>query len=290
MKCLVLGSKGQLGKCLRDRLETSDHDVLYLSRQELDITDLEKSRIKISSVVPDVVINASAYTDVDGAEGDYEGANSVNHVAVDNIAKVCNAIGAWFVHLSTDYVFDGASDIPYKENDKRCPKTIYGVSKLEGELAIEASGCKYIIIRTSWVFSKYGKNFLKTMLLLASERDELHVVSDQLGCPTYAPDIAKFIAVLLSKLSGNEDVQGVYHFCGNRPCSWHEFAEVIFQEVKVLGRRCPRTIMAVRTMDFPTAAARPAYSVLDCSKAENQFGIKASDWLAGVTETVQQLG
>ena len=289
MKGLVLGSNGQLGKCLRDRLETSDHDVIYLSRQELDITDLERSRIKISSIAPDVVINASAYTDVDGAEGDHEGANSVNHVAVDNIAKVCNGIGAWFVHLSTDYVFDGASAIPYKENDKRCPKTTYGASKLEGELAIEASSCKYIIIRTSWVFSKYGNNFLKTMLLLASERDELRVVSDQLGCPTYAPDIANFIAVLLMKLSGNEDVQGVYHFCGNRPCSWHEFAEVIFQEVKLLGRRYPRSIMAVRTIDFPTAAARPAYSVLDCSKAENQFGIKASDWLAGVRETVQKL-
>ena len=201
MKILVLGCKGQLGRCLNDQLINTDHEVIYTSREQIDIADFEVTKSKILEISPDLIINATAYTAVDKAEEDQKTANLINHLAVKNIADICNQLECWLIHVSTDYVFDGNSKVPYKEDDETNPQGAYGETKLKGELAIQASGCKHIIIRTAWVFSEYGNNFLKTMLRLGAERDELSIVGDQIGCPTYAQDIARSIIATLPYLS-----------------------------------------------------------------------------------------
>ena len=166
MRILVLGSKGQLGRCLKDQLDNVDHEVIYSSRADIDIAEFGRTKEKILDILPDVIINATAYTAVDKAEEEQEKADLINHLAVRNIANIANQICCWLIHISSDYVFDGNSKTPYKELDKTNPKGVYGETKLKGELAIQASNCKHIIIRTAWLFSEYGKNFLKTMFVL----------------------------------------------------------------------------------------------------------------------------
>ena len=241
MKILVLGSKGQLGKCLNDQLSNKDHEVIYSPREQLDIADFKVTNKKILKFSPEVVINATAYTAVDKAEENQETADLINHLAVKNIADICNKLECWLIHLSTDYVFDGCTKIPYKEDDETNPQSVYGVTKLRGDLAIQSSGCRYIIIRTSWVFSEYGNNFLKTMLRLGAERNELSVVGDQIGCPTYAQDIARSIVEIVPKLHSQKG-NGIYHYCGDQPCSWYEFANAIFYHAKACDLRTPSII------------------------------------------------
>jgi len=289
MKILVLGSKGQLGRCLQDQLENSGHEVIYTSREQIDIADFQATKSKILEISPELIINASAYTAVDKAEEDRKTANLINHLAVKNIADICNQLGCWLIHVSTDYVFDGNAKIPYKEDDETSPQGVYGETKLKGELAIQSSECRHIIIRTAWVFSEYGNNFLKTMLRLGAERDELSVVGDQVGCPTYAQDIAKSIIAILPHLYLEKDIQGIYHFCGDKPCSWNDFAQIIFSEAKFLGNRIPDSVKSINTIDYPTPAARPAYSVLDCSKIKSYFRINDSDWMFGVKTALEKL-
>ena len=223
MKILVLGCSGQLGRCLNDQLGNSGYDVVFTSREQINIANFDKTKNKILNISPNIVINASAYTAVDRAEEEQEMAELLNHYAVANIAKICNLLNIWLIHISTDYVFDGYSKYPYKENDQTNPQSVYGNTKLKGELAIQSSGCKHIIIRTAWVFSGYGTNFLKTMLRLGAQRNELSIVSDQIGCPTYAQDIAKSIVKIIPQLESHKD-NGLYHYCGDKPCSWYEFA------------------------------------------------------------------
>ncbi len=289
MKVLVLGSNGQLGRCVSDHLKNTDFKVTYTSREQIDITDLKKTENQILRTSPDVIINATAYTAVDKAEEDKKNANLVNHLAVKNIAEICNQLGCWLIHISTDYVFDGNAKTPYKENDKTNPLGVYGKTKLKGELAIQFSGCKHIIIRTAWVFSEYGNNFLKTMLRLGAERDEVNVICDQVGCPTYAQDIAKSIIAILPHINLEKDIQGIYHFCGDKPCTWNDFAKAIFSEAKSLGIRIPNSVKSINTIDYPTSAARPAYSILDCSKIKSYFGVNDSDWMLGVKTAVKRL-
>ena len=198
MKILVLGSKGQSGCCLVDQLSKTDYEVIYTSRSEIDIADMAGTNASIINLRPNLIINATGYTAVDKAEDDQYEAEKINHFAIANIANTCSEIGCWLVHISTDYVFDGLSNHPYVENAKTNPKSIYGTSKLNGELAIKTSGCQYLIIRTAWVYSEYGNNFLKTMLKLGADHDEICVVGDQIGCPTYAQDIAKAIVSIVS--------------------------------------------------------------------------------------------
>ena len=219
MKILVLGSKGQLGQCLNDQLATTEHYVVYTSREQIDIADFEVTRAQMLEISADIVINATAYTAVDKAEEERQSADRINHLAVANIASICNRLDCWLIHLSTDYVFDGKSEVTYKENNSTNPQGVYGDSKLKGEVAIEASGCKYLIIRTAWVYSEYGNNFLKTMLRLGADRDELSIVGDQIGCPTYAQDIAKSIVSILSCLDLKDSSSGIYHYCGDEPWS-----------------------------------------------------------------------
>ena len=277
MKILVLGCKGQLGLCLNDQLINSHNEVIYTSREQIDIGDFLVTKSKIFNISPDVIVNATAYTAVDNAEEDKKSANLINHLAVKNIAEICNQLGCWLVHVSTDYVFDGRSQIPYKEDDKTNPQCVYGETKLKGELSVKASGCTYIIIRTAWVFSEYGNNFLKTMLRLGTERDELSIIGDQIGCPTYAQDLARTIAVILHKLNSSEDLKGVYHYCGETTCSWYEFAMKIFDCLSTFGVSSPKNLKTIETSDYPVVAKRPPYSVLSCEYINEKFKIEPSN-------------
>jgi dTDP-4-dehydrorhamnose reductase len=288
MNILVLGSKGQLGRCLDDQLANTGYEAVYASREQIDIADFEVAKSKILEISPDVVINAAAYTAVDEAEEDREQADVINHLAVASIADICQQLDCWLIHVSTDYVFDGTSSLPYKEDDQTNAIGVYGITKLNGELAIQSSGCKHIIIRTAWVFSEYGNNFLKTMVRLGSERDELSVVGDQFGCPTYAQDIARSIVEILPQLNPQKD-NGLYHYCGDQPCSWYSFAKFIFNEVKLLDHKIPHSVKSINTVDYPTPAFRPAYSVLDCAKINSNFGITSSDWQFGVKKVVKKI-
>tara|TARA_B100001093_G_C26857875_1_gene1028322 strand:+ start:7249 stop:8121 length:873 start_codon:yes stop_codon:yes gene_type:complete len=288
MKVLVLGSKGQLGRCLYDQLKNTNHKVVFTSRKQIDITDFKKTKSKILDITPDLVINATAYTSVDEAEEDSQTANLVNHLAVANIAKICVLLETWLIHVSTDYVFDGNSNKPYKENDKTNPQGVYGLTKLNGELAIQSSGCKHIIIRTAWVFSEYGDNFLKTMLSLRAKHDELSIVNDQIGCPTYAQDIAEAILKIIPKLNLQKD-NGLYHFCGNQQCSWYDFAKVIFDQASIDNSKMSFTIKPIQTSDYPTLAKRPIFSVLDCLQIEKDFGVFASNWHEGIIQAIGKL-
>lgn len=289
MKILVLGSKGQLGQCLNDQLAITEHDVVYTSRGQIDIANFEVTNTQILKIAPDIVINATAYTAVDKAEEEDQTAYYINHLAVANISSICNQLDCWLIHVSTDYVFNGNSEVPYKEDNPTNPQGVYGVSKLKGEEAIKASGCKYMIIRTAWVYSEYGNNFLKTMLRLGSDRDELSIVGDQIGCPTYAQDIAKSIVSILSCLDLKDSSSGTYHYCGDEPCSWYEFARVIFLEAEVQGLKTPNYIKSITTADHPTPAIRPAYSVLDCSKIESCFDVTRSNWRDGIKTVIPRL-
>jgi dTDP-4-dehydrorhamnose reductase len=289
MKILVLGSKGQVGQCLNDQLAITEHDVVYTSRGQIDIAEFEVTKAQILEISPDIVINATAYTAVDKAEEEHQAADGINHLAVANIASICNRLGFWLIHVSTDYVFDGHSEVPYKEDNPTNPQGVYGDSKLKGEVAIEASGCKYLIIRTAWVYSEYGNNFLKTMLRLGAVRDELSIVGDQIGCPTYAQDIAKSIVSILSCLDLKSSSSGIYHYCGDEPCSWYDFARAIFLEVEVQGLKTPSYVKSIITADYPTPAIRPAYSVLDCSKIESSFGVTRSNWRDGIKIVIDSL-
>ena len=288
MKILVLGYKGQLGRCLNDQLTNTDHDVIYTSREQIDIADFEQTKNKILKASPDLIINATAYTAVDKAEEDQKTANLINHLAVKNIADICNQLECWLIHVSTDYVFDGNSKFPYKEDDQTNPQGAYGETKLNGELAIQSSGCKHMIIRTAWVFSEYGNNFLKTMLRLGAERDELNIVGDQIGCPTYAQDIARSIVEIIPQLNSRE-YNGIYHYCGDQPCSWFDFAKEIFDQLKMYDQISTPTIKAVTTEEYPTLAKRPKFSVLDNKKIQENFDIFSSDWKVGVESSLKRL-
>ena len=288
MRILVLGSRGQLGRCLSDQLAKTDYEVFYTAREEIDIVDFDQAKKKIIEIDPDILINASAYTAVDKAEEEKDKADLINNLAVKNIADICNHLDCWFIHISTDYVFDGNSKTPYREKDKTNPQGIYGLSKLNGEIAIKSSGCKHIIIRTAWVFSEYGNNFLKTMLKLRDNHNELNIVSDQIGCPTYAQDIAAAIVSIIPQLSSVND-SGIYHFCGSRSSSWFSFAKEIFDISDKLNARDPILLNPIKTKDYPTLALRPMFSVLDCSKINRKFNIRTQNSYRVIEPIIQDL-
>lgn len=289
MKILVLGRNGQLGRCLQDQFKKTNYQVIFASRNDIDLSDNKLLATKILSINPDILINAAAYTDVDNAEKNAEEANLINNLAVATIANICNDLGSWLIHISTDYVFDGTSNTPYHESDQTNPKGIYGESKLSGEISIKSSGANYLIIRTAWVFSEYGNNFLKTMLKLGSNNHELSIVGDQVGCPTYAQDIAKAIISILPYIKSNKCTSNTFNFCGDCACSWYEFAEAIFTESSRVGLKTPNIINSIVTKDYPTLAVRPAYSVLDCSKIKNSFNIEPSNWRNNIKNVIKKL-
>ncbi|MCG8706890.1 dTDP-4-dehydrorhamnose reductase [Brenneria sp. 4F2] len=281
MKVLLTGANGQLGRCFQDRLPEG-WQVWATDAVELDITKREDVMDAVKNYQPDVIVNAAAYTAVDKAESEPVLAALINETGPENLALAAKEVGARLVHVSTDYVFDGTATRPYVETDPTNPLGVYGKTKLDGENAVSRVLPDAIIIRTAWVFSEYGNNFVKTMLRLAKDRDELGIVADQRGCPTYAGDIAQAIIDLLQKKADG----GIYHFCGDEEISWHGFAEVIFSQALKKGTlaKIPQ-VKPITTEQYPTPASRPAYSSLNCNKIE-KLGVKPSNWEQAISDII----
>jgi dTDP-4-dehydrorhamnose reductase len=289
MKILVLGSNGQLGKCIQDLDFGINHSVIFASKLDVDVEDISQLTDSLTTIRPNILINTSGYTAVDKAEIEIEKADRINHLAVKNMADICKQIDCILIHISTDYVFDGNSEIPYSEEDPTNPQCIYGVSKLKGEEAIIDSGCNFYIVRTSWVFSEYGDNFLKTMLKIGQKLYNVSVVFDQLGCPTYAQDIALCILALVNHSTSRGVSFGIYHFSGSKICSWYDFANIIFKKAKNIGITTPQKITPVPSSEYVTAATRPHFSVLDSSKFGTAFGYSSSELEDSIDRVLDRL-
>lgn len=269
---LVTGANGQLGSELR-RIGFSPLDeVFFTDVAELDITDREAVECYVKRNDIDTIVNCAAYTAVDRAEEEPEKTELINVKAVANLAEVAEKEGCLLVHVSTDYVFEGTASEPYTEKSLANPQTVYGRTKLAGERAIRKSGCLAIIIRTAWLYSEYGSNFVKTILRLAKEKGELNVVADQVGTPTYAADLVAAIVHILAD-ECVVDKTGIYHFSNEGVCSWCDFAREI---VRLSGVKC--NVNAVTTADYPAKAHRPLYSVLDKAKIKQVFGVAVPEW------------
>ncbi|MBQ0758066.1 MAG: dTDP-4-dehydrorhamnose reductase [Zhongshania sp.] len=288
MHLLVTGANGQLGQCLADQLRAQGITHTLLSRQDADINDTVVLEKIIGDKGVTAIINAAAYTAVDKAESEAELAKRINEDGPAALAKLCSRFDIPLLHVSTDYVFDGNQQTPYAETDQTAPTGVYGQTKLNGEIAVQRHCSKHIILRTAWVFSEYGNNFMKTMLRLAKERDTLGVVADQIGCPTYAGDIAKALISIAKQLhdaehnkSGAQADYGVYHYVGDEPVSWYGFAVAIFEEAHKRGSlKSIPIVNAISTADYPTPAKRPAYSVLRTAKIGQDYDVLPSEWRA----------
>lgn len=274
MKLLVLGSNGQLGRCLKDQSTNFTHEYIFSDRDSIDLNNIEETKKKIRDINPDLIVNFSAYTAVDKAEIEKNEANYLNNICVKEIAKICEEIGSIFFHLSTDYVFDGLKNIPYKEESKTNPINVYGSTKRLGEIAIQECCSKYLILRTSWVYSEHGENFLKTMLKIASNNTEIKVVSDQHGCPTYGQDIAVTILNIINQIELKKNIWGIFNFTGRDIQTWHQFAINIFNTHQSINKsfKIPKIEEAL-SKDFDFKASRPLYSVLDNDKISKTWGI-----------------
>ena len=266
---LVFGKNGQVAQ----ELQSLVPDAIFLSRSDVDLTDAGACAVAIEDRKPTAVINAAAYTAVDKAESDQDACRRVNTDAPIEMAKTCAALDIPFIHISTDYVFDGSGGAPFKTNQATGPLGIYGATKLAGEVGVEAAGGTYAILRTSWVFSAHGNNFVKTMLRLSETRGALNVVADQIGGPTSARAIAEACILIAAQLKTNPDKSGVYHFSGTPDVSWAEFARGIFD---LAGRNV--AVTDIPSSDYPTPAKRPLNSRLDCSKTFETFDIQRPDW------------
>jgi len=289
MKILIIGKYGQLARCLDDEFIGSPEEIIFSSSKDLDLSDFKKTNNKLKEINPNVVINTMAYTAVDKAESDTDSANLLNHLSVNNMAKICEEIDCSLIHISTDYVFDGKGKNSFKEDSPTNPSTVYGKTKLEGEKAIIKSGCRYIILRTAWLFSCHGNNFLKTMLQLSSERNELNIVGDQVGCPTSAHDLARAIIKVIPFLD-NLKYNGIYHYGGSSPCSWAEFAENIFDTALIEKKisKKPR-INIIDSTESSAVAKRPLNSRIDSSLFDERFDFPPSDWKKGIEKVVRAL-
>lgn len=280
---LVTGANGQLGNEMR-RVATMDAGRVYLFTDvaELDICDEEAVERFVVENTIDCIVNCAAYTNVNKAEEDAVLCDKLNHLAPANLARVAARHGAALIHVSTDYVFNGEHYVPYKEDDATCPNSVYGTTKLAGEKAIQALCSQTVIIRTAWLYSTFGNNFVKTMLRLGRERSELGVVFDQIGTPTYAYDLACAIQCILSK----GVVPGIYHYSNEGVCSWYDFTKAIFS----LGGITTCELKPLHTDEYPTPAARPHYSVLDKTKIKQTYGVEVPYWMDSLKECMAQLG
>ncbi|WP_089272753.1 dTDP-4-dehydrorhamnose reductase [Puniceibacterium sediminis] len=279
MKILMFGQTGQVASEVQRQ-----GDVIALGRDVADLSDPAACAAAITAHRPDAVINAAAWTAVDRAEEEEAATRMINAEAPGAMARACAELGIPFVHISTDYVFDGTGQAPWRETDPVSPQNAYGRTKLAGEEAVVAAGGTYAILRTSWVFSAHGANFVKTMLRLAQTRDALNVVDDQIGGPTPADAIAAACLNIAGQLSQDASKSGIYHFGGQPAVSWADFARAIFDRA---GRGV--TVTGIPTRDYPTPAARPLNSRLDCAAIGVAFGIRAPDWQAGLVRVLHDL-
>ncbi|HET9189043.1 MAG TPA: dTDP-4-dehydrorhamnose reductase [Rudaea sp.] len=304
MKILLLGANGQVGFELARSLAPLGELVCATRSGALvggapcltaNLAQPESLAATLDAVRADVIVNAAAYTAVDRAEDETDLAQRINAQALAEIGAHAALHNALVVHFSTDYVFDGAGSRPYRENDATAPLGVYGRSKLDGENALRASGCDHLILRTAWVYAARGHNFLRTMLRLAREREELRIVGDQRGAPTPARLISAATAVALARLlvrrAGERDKRlGTYHLCAADQCTWFDFASAIFVRARTAGllERLPR-LVPIATADYPTPARRPAYSVLDCRKIRDAFGLYLPSWKEGLNSVIGEL-
>jgi dTDP-4-dehydrorhamnose reductase len=273
MRLAITGAAGMLGQDLLAAANAAGHDVLGFSRADLDITEADAVADALSRARPHAVVNSAAWTDVDGAEGDEAGAAAVNAAGAGNVARAAAAAGAWTIHISSDYVFDGTKRSPYVESDPVGPQSAYGRTKLAGERAVAAAAPgRHTIVRSSWLFGAGGACFPATILRLASERDELKVVDDQVGCPTFTGQLA---AALVELAARADRPAGIVHVAGGGSCSWYEFAREI-----VAGARVPCEVSPCSTAEFPRPATRPAYSVLRSERDEAALVLPA--WREGL--------
>ena len=284
MNILVTGANGQLGREMQRLSAVSPNNYTFTDVAELDVTDAGAVRQAVAQTRAEVIVNCAAYTNVERAEEDEAAADRLNRGAAENLARAAEANGATLIHVSTDYVFDGTAHTPYTEDVTPSPLGAYGRTKLAGERAVMASGCRYLIFRTAWLYSEYGKNFLKTMLRLTSERDTLQVVFDQIGTPTYAGDLALAIFSIIEagRYAGNE---GVYHFTDEGVCSWYDFAV----EIAAAAGHGTCRIIPCHTSEYPTKATRPAYSVLDKTKFKETFQMDIPHWREAMIYCMKQL-
>lgn len=286
MVVLVTGANGQLGqsiKSIANKYPTIQ--FIYTDFYEMDITNIESCTNAFLKYQPQFCINTAAYTAVDKAESESEKAHLINGIGSENLAKVCKENDTILLHISTDFIFDGTSKKPYLESDFPNPQSVYGQTKLEGEIAIQNTWEKHFIIRTSWVYSQFGANFMKTMLRLASERDSLSVVSDQIGTPTNAVDLAEvLLTIIKSPITHHPSSFGIYNFSNEGVCSWYDFAAAIFHQKELKIDLTP-----IPTSAYPTPAKRPAYSVLDKTKIKNTFNIEVNEWKTSLVRGINQL-
>lgn len=282
MKILVTGASGQLGMELRTELEKSFPScAVYTDHDTLDITDAKAVEAFVTNNEITHIVNCAAYTAVDKAEEDKMQCARINTDAVKNIALAADAAGAKVIHISTDYVFDGTNHRPYRESDKVNPISQYGTTKRKGETSLLALSPEAIIIRTAWLYSSYGKNFVKTMLRLGKENREVRVVCDQVGTPTYARDLARAIAKVLKS---QQWVAGIYHFTDEGAASWYDFAKAIF---RIAGMDVK--VVPIPTEDYPTPASRPAYSILDRTRIKATYGVEIPHWEESLSDCIGRL-
>ncbi len=285
-RILITGGNGQLAQALRQHALTNKFQLSFRSHAEMDISNLHSVTTVIKEFSPDAIINTAAYTAVDKAESDEDAAMQANYQGAKNLAIASHEAVVPLIHLSTDYVFDGEATIPYSEEALTNPINIYGKSKYLGEEAIREHCTQHIILRVSGVFSEFGNNFFKTILRLAAERNELRIVADQMTCPTDANDIAR---VIFNLLAAEEKSFGTYHYCGKNAVSWHEFATAIISEAKKYKPLLVENIQAIPASAYPTPARRPAYSVFNCKKIENHFGITQTPLAASIQQVAAVL-
>jgi len=284
MRILVIGHAGQVATALRERGEATGRDVVCRGRPEADLLDPASLTRAVDEVAPTVVVNAAAYTAVDAAEEDEAAARALNATGPGVLANLCAARGIPFAHISTDYVFDGTLDRPYREDDPVAPQSAYGRTKAAGEAAVAQAGGKALVLRTAWVYAPFGKNFVRTMLRVGAERDHLRVVDDQFGNPTSALDIADAILALSERTGEWPDGPDILHLAGAGETNWHAFAEAIFS----FSPHHPR-VEAIPTSAYPTPARRPANSCLDCGKLLTTYGIALPHWRDSVRTVVERL-
>jgi dTDP-4-dehydrorhamnose reductase len=301
IRVLVTGAGGQVGaECAREL--DGRAEVLARDRAALDLAWPESVRDGVRAARPDVIVNCAAYTAVDRAETDREAAHAINAVAPGVLGEEAKRCGALLLHFSTDYVYDGTKPAAYVEDDAVNPLSVYGVTKLEGERAVAASGCAHVILRTSWVYGPRGKNFLFTMLRLGRERPELRVVDDQLGAPTSSRALARLVREILDRGGDTDEISrdevercggasGVYHATAAGTTTWFGFARAIFEEMQRQKRLdfAPPRLTPIATREYPTPARRPANSVLSNAKLRSAFGVEIADWRSGLEETVSAI-
>lgn len=288
-RILLTGSEGQVGRELQQAL-SSVGEVMGVNRRRMDLEETNIIRQVIREIKPDIIVNAAAYTAVDRAETETEIAYAINAIAPTIMAEEAKKLGAFLLHISTDYVFDGTKNTPCTEEDIPNPLSIYGKSKLAGEERIQQIGGFYIILRTAWVYGSFGKsNFVKTMLRLAQEREEIRVVCDQIGGPTWARDIAQVISQLLGKQE-LKDLTGIYHFTNSGVASWYDFAIAIFEKARELGFAGKvKRVIPITTAEYPTPAQRPAYSVLSTQKIASVLGNYPPYWRDSLWQMLRHL-